>query len=149
VDANGNLTVFPQVTTTYVCVATNSVGKQVSKTLTVPVTTGGGPGGGPGIVVTGAGCTAPLTPGGITVCETLVRLLDLDLSATTSPNQPLSFLTTSRSQSAVVLNPTSPHLSVQLSELFGDYFFDVTVTDSKGLKSTATVDVHYVKSTGH
>jgi hypothetical protein len=149
VDAQGNLTVFPQVTTTYICVATNSVGKQVSKTLTVPVTTGGGPGTGPVIVITGTGCVAPAIPSGTTTCETVVRLLDIDLSATTSPNQPLSFLTTSRSQAAVVLNPTSPHFSVQLSELFGDYFFDVTVTDSKGNKSTATIDVHYVKSTGH
>ena len=94
------------------------------------------------------GCTAPATALGTTVCETVVRLLDIDLSATTSPNQPLSFLTTSRSQAAVVLNPTSPRFSVQLSELFGDYFFDVVVTDSKGNKSTATIDVRYVKSTG-
>jgi len=150
VDGNGNLTVFPQVTTTYTCVATNTVGKQVSKSLTVPVTTGGGGGGGgPVIVINAAGCTAPAIPGGVTVCETLVRLLDIDLSASTSPNQPLSFLTTSRNTSAVVLNPTSPKLTVQLSELFGDYFFDVTVIDSKGNKSTATVDVHYIKSSGH
>jgi hypothetical protein len=150
VDANGNLTVFPQVTTTYTCVATNTVGKQVSKSLTVPVTPGGGGGGGgPVIVINAAGCTAPATPGGVTVCETVVRLLDIDLSSSTSPNLPLSFLTTSRNQAAVVLNPTSAHFSVQLSELFGDYFFDVLVTDSKGNKSTATIDVRYVKTSGH
>jgi len=147
VDAQGNLTVFPQVTTTYTCVATNSVGKQVSKSLTVPVTTGGGGGGGgPVIVINAAGCKAPAVPGGVTVCETVVRLLDIDLSGSTSDNPPLSFLTTSRSQTAVVLNPTSPRLTVQLSELFGDYFFDIVVTDSKGNKSTATVDVRYVRT---
>ena len=97
----------------------------------------------------GTGCVAPAIPSGTTTCETVVRLLDIDLSATSSPNQPLSFLTTSRSQAAVVLNPTSPHFSVQLSELFGDYFFDILVTDSKGNKSTATVDVRYVRTSGH
>jgi hypothetical protein len=75
--------------------------------------------------------------------------LDIDLSSSTSANPPLSFLTTSRNQAAVVLNPTSARFTVQLSELFGDYFFDVLVTDSKGNKSTATIDVRYVKTSGH
>ena len=152
VDASGNLTVNPQVTTTYVCVAVNSIGVTVSKNLTVPVNPGGGGGPVPVIVVTSASatCLPAVSPGGVTVCETVVRLLDLDLSGSSSPvgNTPLTFFTTSRNTSAVVLNPTSPKLSVQLSELFGDYLFDVVVTDSKGNKGTATIDVRYVKSTG-
>ena len=34
--------------------------------------------------------------------------------------------------------------TVQVAELFGDYFFDVTVTDSKGNKTTLPVDVQLV-----
>jgi hypothetical protein len=124
----------------------------VSKNLTVPVNPGGGPGTVPVIVVTSssATCTPAATPGGTTVCETVVRLLDLDLSGSSSPvgNNPLTFFTSSRNTSAVVLTPTSPKLSVQLSELFGDYLFDVVVTDSKGNKGTATIDIRYVKSSG-
>ncbi|HYL77684.1 MAG TPA: OmpA family protein [Bryobacteraceae bacterium] len=151
VDANGNLTVNPQSTTTYVCVATNSVGKQVSKNLTVPVGNGGGGGGGgPTIVITSssASCLATVA-GGTVVCETVVRLLDLNLTASSSAagNTPLTFSTTSRNISSVVLNPNSANPSVQLSELFGDYFFDVTVTDSKGNKSTVAVDVRYIRTT--
>ena len=151
VDASGNLTVNPQTTTTYVCVAVNSAGKQASKNLTVPVGSGGGGGGGgPVIVITSnsASCLATVN-GGTTICETVVRLLDLNLSASSSPggNTPLTFSTTSRQNSAVVLNPNSPNPSIQLSELFGDYFFDVTVTDSKGNKTTAVVDVRYIRTT--
>jgi hypothetical protein len=40
-----------------------------------------------------------------------------------------------------VLNATSSHPSVQLAELAGDYFFTVTVRDSKGNSTTAIVDL--------
>jgi hypothetical protein len=150
VDANGNVTVNPQTTTTYVCVAVNSAGKQASKNLTVPVgTPGGGGGGGPIIVVTASGATCSATVnGGTVVCDTLIRLLDLNLSASSSAagNTPLTFLTTSRNVASVVLNPTSARPSLELSELFGDYLFDVTVTDSKGNKSSVTVDVRYLRT---
>jgi hypothetical protein len=152
VNSSGNLTVNPTATTTYICVATNSVGTQVSKTLTVPVSTSGGGGGTPPVIVItspGATCTPAAVVGGTTVCETINRLLDIDLSGSSSPlgNNPLTFFTSSRNISAVVLNPTSAKFSVQLSELFGDYFFDVLVTDSKGNKGTATIDIRFVKTT--
>ena len=150
-NASGSVTVNPLVTTTYTCVATNSIGKQAVKTLTVPVANpgGGGGGGGPIIVITSSGGTCTLgSANTVTICETLNRLLDLNLKGSSSPdgNLPLSFFVTSRQNSAVVLNPTSSTPSVQLSELFGDYFFDVTVTDSKGNKSTAVLDVRFVST---
>ncbi len=145
VDASGNLTVHPTTTTTYVCVAINSVGAQVAKNLTVPVNPGSGGGTPPVIVINGAGCTVS---GTLTVCETLVRQVSLDLSGSSSPtgNNPLSFSTVSNSLSAAVLNSTSSHPTVQLAELFGDYFFTVTVTDSMGNVSTATVDVRLART---
>ena len=148
VDKNGNITVNPQSATTYTCVAVNSAGAQASQSLTVPVNAGGGTP--PTIVINSAAanCVTTAIAGGTTTCQTVVRLLDLNMSGSTSPagNNPLSFFTTSRSSAAVVLNPTSPTPSVQLSVGFGDYFFDVTVTDSKGNKAMATIDVQYVKT---
>jgi hypothetical protein len=147
VNQNGQIVVNPQATTTYVCVATGSNGAQASANLTVPVTTptGGTP---PVVVVgglSGATCT-PASGGGTTICQTVVRTVQLDLTGSTSAAGagPLTFFTQSRNSSAVVLNPTSPTPNVQLSELFGDYFFDITVTDSKGNKTTVTVDVQLV-----
>ena len=155
VDSSGNLTVNPQATTTYVCVAVNSIGHQTSKNLTVPVGSPGG-GGNPGgpivVVVSGSAvCNPGLGSNTTTTCQTVVRLLDLNYTGSSSPlgNTPLTFNTTSRSVQAVVLNPNSATPSVQLSELFGDYLFDVTVTDSKGNKTTAVVDVQYVKTGIH
>jgi hypothetical protein len=148
VDANGNITVNPQTSTTYTCVATSSTGAQASQNLNVPVTpTVGTP---PVIIIASraASCQTTAVVGGTTTCQTVVRLLDLDLSGSSSPsgNNPLTFFTTSRSTAAVVLNPTSAMPSVQLSEGFGDYFFDVIVTDSKGNKALATIDVQYVRT---
>ena len=148
VDTNGNITVNPTTQTTYVCVAvgTNPT-QQASANLTVPVgsstvTTSGGP----VIVVDSSNATCGATAGTTTVCQTIYRIVTLDLTGTTSPNTPVSFSVSSRQTTAVVLNPTSSTVQVQLSELFGDYFFDVTATDSKGLTSTATVDLQYVRT---
>jgi hypothetical protein len=148
VDANGNITVNPQTSTTYTCVAVSSSGAQASQSLTVPVNTSGGGGTVPVIIVSSgaANCVTSVVVGGTTTCQTVVRLLDLNLGGSSSPagNNPLTFYTTSRNTAAVVLNPTSATPSVQLSEGLGDYFFDVVVTDSKGNKATATIDIRYV-----
>ncbi len=146
VDKNGNITVNPTVQTTYVCVAVgNDPTKQASSNLTVPVgtapvvTTGG-----PVIVVTSPTANCSAQGGTTTVCETIYRQINLDLTGTTSANGPVTYAVSSRQTTSVVLNPTSATPTVQLSELFGDYFFDITATDSKGVTSTATVDVRLV-----
>lgn len=149
VNSSGNITVNPQTTTTYVCVAVNSAGAQASANLTVPVTTGGGSGGGgPVVTVTSgaASCMSGVVVGGTTACQTVVRLVDLNLSGSTSPsgNTPLTYFTVSRNNQALVLNPNAAQPSLQLGILKGDYLFDVTVTDSKGNKTTITIDVIYV-----
>jgi hypothetical protein len=147
VDASGNRTVNPTTTTTYVCVATSGP-QQASANLTVPVSTGPGTGiTGPVIVVRSLSATC--TPGvasSATVCETVVRSVQLDLTGSTAApgNAPLTFNVTSRNTAAAVLNPGSATPTVQLGELFGDYFFDVTATDARGNSSTQTVDVRLV-----
>jgi hypothetical protein len=140
VNASGNLTVNPSVTTTYVCVAVNGAGLSVAKNLTVPVNPTSGGGAGPTIVVNGPGCAAS---GTTTVCQTQQRQITLDLSASSSSagNTPLTFNTVSNTLSASVLSGSSSHPIVQLYQSGGDYFFTITVTDSKGNVSTATVDV--------
>ena len=130
--------VFPQQDTTYTCTATGSRSTDVKK-LTVKVTPlppGGGPGNNPIVVIRGG-----------PVIETNQRQLTLDASQSSSPvgNLPLTFLWSVRNIAAVILNPTSPTPIVQTNQLVGDYYFDVTVTDSKGLQSTGTVIVRLVK----
>ena len=147
VDANGSRTVNPTATTTYVCVAVSG-SQQASANLTVPVSTGPivvAPA--PTIVVRSgsASCTGGIA-GAAAVCETVVRSVQLDLTGSTSSpgGGALTFNVTSRNTAAAVLMPTSTTPTVQLSELFGDYFFDVTATDSRGLTATQTVDVRLV-----
>jgi len=154
VNGSGQVTVNPQTTTTYVCVATGANGAQATANVTVQVTPGGGGGMPPVIMVGGASCSGNGVVGtvgatnGMVFCQTVVRQVTLDLSGSTSPagNTPLTFNTTSRNTAAAVLNPNSSMPIVQLSELFGDYFFDVTVTDSKGNVSVITVDIQFVKT---
>jgi hypothetical protein len=81
--------------------------------------------------------------GTLTVCQTAIRQVTLNLSGSSSPtgNNPLTFLTASNNLSSAVLGSATSHPSVQLAELAGDYFFTVTVTDSKGNSTTVTVDL--------
>lgn len=155
VNSAGQVTVNPQTTTTYTCTAAGN-GGPATATVTVQVTPNQPPPPPvtpPVIVVGGLNgltCSSPATVVGSTgatfVCQTVVRQVTLDLSQSTSPSgaTPLSYLTVSQSGQSAVLNPTSPQPTVQLGEQFGDYFFSVTVTDNKGNKSTATVDIQLV-----
>ena len=151
VNANNQVTVNPQQTTTYTCTAVGN-GPPATATVTVTVTPAPPPPPPPVIVVgglNGVTCSATAVPAGgnaTFICETVVRQVQLDLSQSTSPsgNAPLAFITTSLSTSSAVLNPTSPQPTVQLGEQFGDYFFNVAVTDAKGNQSTATVDIRLV-----
>ena len=131
--------VFPQVTTTYTCKAMGAGGSTDTKTLTVNVTQPPGPGdnGKPPIIVFAGG----------PVIEAQQRQVTLDASGSSSPsgNLPLKFLWTVRNIAAVILNPTSPTPIVQMNQLVGDYYFDLTVTDSKGNQTTATQIVRLLK----
>ena len=148
VDSNGNLVVSPLVTTTYVCVANGQDPKdQASANAVVTVI----PRNGPAPVINAPCIVRPSfdTPNsGTTVCETVVRSIDIGyaIGGNTQPTLPLGFNTTSRNISSVVLSPSSQQLTVQVSELFGDYFFDYTVTDATGKTTTGVVDVRYVIS---
>jgi hypothetical protein len=129
--------VYPTVDTNYTCIATGAKGQTDTQTLTVKVTQPTPPGGGspPTIVFAGGNL--------IIVTDRHVRL-DASGSFSPSGNTPLTFSWTVRNQNpAAILNPTSPTPDVQLAGPAGDYLFDLTVTDSKGNSSTATLTVRF------
>ena len=57
---------------------------------------------------------------------------------------PLKYFWTSREGRAAISGANTPTPIVYLGNLYGDYFFDVTVTDSRGNVSTGTIDVRLV-----
>lgn len=130
----GVAVVFPQSTTTYMCNITGPGGQSDSASVTVqvsqPVTPT--PPAGPTIVIAGG-----------TTQQTINRDNYPDASGSFSPqgNNPLTFFWTS--PNAAVLNPTSPKPQIQLPTADGDYVVYLTVTDSKGNSSTATIVYQY------
>jgi hypothetical protein len=127
--------VFPTVDSTYTCTATGSDGRTVTKTVEVKVTQPTNPApNNPTVVISGGNFQ-----------QTIYRDIVIDASQSFSPvgNNPLTFLWSSRNNQAAILNPTSPTPRVQLGIIGGDYLFDVTVTDSKGNQSTATVTIRF------
>ncbi len=132
--------VFPTQDTTYTCTAIGSRSRD-TKTVTVKVT--------------------PLPPDGNNsdgkepiikfaggpVIETNVRQNTIDASQTFSPSGdvPLTFQWTVRNGRASIQSPNSPQTIVQLNQLIGDYYFDLTVTDAKGRRTTSTLIVRLVK----
>ncbi len=127
--------VFPQVDTTYTCIATGQNGQTDTQTVMVkvnqPVTP---PGGTPPTIVIAGGNT-------LTVTE---RHFSIDASGSFSPsgNNPLTYSwSSSNTNPAAILNPTSAITNVQLNGPSGNYIFNLTVTDSKGNSATATITI--------
>ena len=139
--AIGTTVVNPTVDTTYTCTATGN-GTTDTKSVLVKVTQPAGPPPPP----TGPPPTVVIA-GGPTI-ETVVRTLRVDASQSSSPqgNTPLKFFWVSREGRAAIADATSPSPIVYLGNLEGSYFFDLTVTDSKGLTSTGTIEVKLVVS---
>jgi hypothetical protein len=135
VDQNGNLTVFPKETTTYICVAVNSVGS-VTKTLTVPVGAAPPPGGGPVFNL----------PGG-NVVQTLNLNYTIDLTGTTSPDgsYPITYTTRVLGQMYdYVVNPTSATPTVVMIPYERSVEVLITATDSKGRSTSYTLTIYYI-----
>jgi hypothetical protein len=135
VSPNGTVTVTPNTDTTYTCTATGAGGTD-TKSLTVTVTKTPPPIGPPPTVVIVGG----------PVLETVVRTVRLDASQSSSPAgfTPLTYSWTAREGRAAIDNPSSPTPTVYLGNLYGDYFFDLTVTDARGNTATSTIDVKLV-----
>ena len=134
--ASGNVTVRPTQTTTYTCTATSTGGQTTSQTLTVPVTAGQGP-----VVQFASGNSITVTG----------RTVTLDASASFSPsgNTPLTFAWSAVNNNATIAANSGGTATVTLpfNVTPGTYIFNVTVTDSKGLKTTAPIAVTYINDT--
>jgi hypothetical protein len=83
--------------------------------------------------------------------ETLDREHILDASGSFDPDgDSLTFMwrqTGSNNQNnASIITATSPTTRVQLQGIFGDYIFELTVTDSKGASSTKTIRIRFVST---
>ena len=133
---NGTVVVNPQVDTTYTCTAVG-VRSQDTRSLLVKVTQPVGPGTGP------SGPPPTIVIAGAPSITTVVRTLALDATQSFSPAGygPLTYKWTSRGNRASISDPNSPNPIVYLGNLYGDYFFDLTVTDARGNTATASIDV--------
>lgn len=136
---NGIVVVHPQVDTTYTCTAVG-VRSQDTKSLLVKVTQPPPPppppsGPPPTVVIAGA-----------PVLQTLVRTLVLNATQSFSPAGygPLKYQWTSRGNRASISDANSPMPTIYLGNLYGDYFFDLTVTDARGNTATSSIDVQLV-----
>ena len=74
----------------------------------------------------------------------MVRQLRLSTTATDPNGLPLTYSWRSINTMAAVLDPASATPTVQLGELYGDYPFEVTVTNSKGQTAKAVITVRLV-----
>jgi hypothetical protein len=93
--------------------------------------------------------TPPATGGGPAIIVnapalTTTSVVDLDASATTSPNPPLTFAWTVVAGAADVAHPTAAKALGYILGSVGSYTFRVTVTDSKGNVSTKDVIIQYL-----
>ncbi|MEK7404640.1 MAG: OmpA family protein [Acidobacteriota bacterium] len=140
VQPSGSVTVNPTESTTYTLTVTGNrsqASAQVSVTVTAPVVTPPTP---PPPTPTGP---PPVADAGKSF-ETLSRTVRLDGTGSRDPSGgTLTYRWTVRQTTAAIVDPTSPTPLVQLGVMFGDYFFDLTVTNSQGLSSTATVVVKF------
>ena len=132
--------VFPTVDTTYTCTATGPRSRD-TKTVFVKVTPLPPD---PGI---GDGQEPVIKIAGGPIIETVVRHNQLDASQSVSPSgdTPLTYSWSVRNGRAAILSPNSAVTVVQLNQAIGDYVFDLTVTDSKGRRTTQSVTVRLVK----
>jgi hypothetical protein len=132
--------VRPAQTTTYTVVATgtrSTASCQITVTVQDDGTKPPEPGGKPPVAVVPQG-----------TITTLSRQLTLDGSGSSDPEGgALTYLWKTINQTAAVLDATKPVTRVQLGEQFGIYIFELTVTNSKGLSSKATVTVNFVSTT--
>ena len=137
--ATDSLVVFPNVTTTYTCIATNQLGQVAQASVTVVVPPPPPNTGAPPVVVIAGGNTITTTN------RTLA--LDASQSYSAAGNNPLTYfwsVAAGNGSSIVGVNSATPTVTVGVPD--GEYDFQVVVTDSKGNSSSGVVHVMLVST---
>jgi hypothetical protein len=132
---NITYTVYPQATTTYMCIATGENGVTAQKSVTVTVGSTTPPAGQPPTIVIAGGSSQTTT----------VRNVLIDASGSSSPsgNTPLTYSLATLYGSATIINGNTSRPTVTLGPTPGPYYFNLTVTDSKGLSTTQEITITY------
>ena len=131
---NITYTVYPQATTAYNCIATGENGVTASKTLTVTVGSSPPPTAAPPTIVIAGGSTQTTT----------VRNVLIDASgSTSSTGGGLTFSLATLYGSAQIINGNTSKPTVTLGPTPGPYYFNLTVTDSKGVSTTQEITITY------
>jgi hypothetical protein len=126
--------VYPQTTTAYSCIATGENGVVASKTLTVTVGSTPPPTGAPPTIVIAGGSNQTTT----------VRNVLIDASGSSSPQGGnLTFSLATLYGSAQIINGNTSKPTVTLGPTPGPYYFNLTVTDSKGVSTTQEITITY------
>jgi hypothetical protein len=132
---NITYTVYPQVTTSYMCIATGENGVTAQKSVTVTVGSTTPPAGQPPTIVIAGGSSQTTT----------VRNVLIDASGSKSPsgNTPLVFSLATLYGSAEIIGGNTSKPTVVLGPTPGPYYFNLTVTDSKGMSTTQEITITY------
>jgi OmpA family/K319L-like, PKD domain len=132
---NITYTVYPQATTTYMCIATGENGVTAQKSVTVTVGSTTPPTGQPPTIVIAGGSSQTTT----------VRNVLIDASGSSSPsgNTPLTYSLATLYGSATIINGNTSRPTVTLGPTPGPYYFNLTVTDSKGMSTTQEITITY------
>jgi hypothetical protein len=132
---NITYTVYPQATTSYMCIATGENGVTAQKSVTVTVGSTTPPTGQPPVIVIAGGSSQTTT----------VRNVLIDASGSSSPsgNTPLTYSLATLYGSAEIINGSTSKPTVVLGPTPGPYYFNLTVTDSKGMSTTQEITITY------
>jgi hypothetical protein len=132
---NATYTVYPQSSMSYTCIATGENGVTASKSLTVTVGSSAPPTAQPPVIVVTGGSTQTTT----------VRSIQVSASGSSSPsgNNPLTYQWVALYGSAEIVTPNLATTTIVLGPTPGPYYFNVTVTDSKGNSTTQEVTITY------
>jgi hypothetical protein len=127
------VTVRPTQTTTYTLIAYNAAGQTARCEVTARVRVTPEP-------------ERPIANPGAGF-DTLFRDITLDASGSKDPKGlPLTYRWRIVEKTAVILDPNAAVTRVQLGEQAGPYIFELTVTNSQGVSSTARIVVNYVST---
>jgi hypothetical protein len=132
---NITYTVYPQITTTYNCIATGENGATASKSVTVTVGSTTAPTSQPPVIVVSGGSNQTTT----------VRSVQLNFSGSSSPsgNNPIGYYLVALYGSVEIVNANTATPTVIVGPTPGPYYLNLTVTDSKGMSTTQEITITY------